>query len=224
MRQDEGGSKQWNQSLEYLKAYFEKCWAARQFYKDQENRLLYWSATMLLTIVFATVSAARIAGATGQDVVRQLSWPHIIFFHLLFLTMWLYHCYKRVSAELYERIAGAVEVRIVTLCQTGLPSPFVSTKRRYLGAEGKWTGTRGLNRFATCLLCVLYFGVALWPVFYLDLSEEGIRVGYKFLVGCLGFAAAFGTAHILYNKARIKVLLKAHEDWLEIPDPRPNAP
>jgi uncharacterized protein YhhL (DUF1145 family) len=204
--------------LDYLSDYMDRCWAARQYYKDECNKLLCWVATLFLAIVGAT----GIFGA-NQNTRFDFSLKHMLLFHAVGIVVWVYYLYKQLNADMFEKLGILIEeyVRLEKgFDDDGHFQGFFSLKDHYLG---KLSGHgRSLTRYANMGILIIYLTVTGWPLFHGGLANGALKVNWEFLVVSLAFPMMAFASWRVYIKEKKRVLADIEQRWqLYLQDQKP---
>jgi hypothetical protein len=195
--------------LDYLSDYMDRCWAARQYYKDETNKLLYWVATLFVAVVGAT----GIFGA-NQNTHFDFSLKQMLIFHGVGSIVWCYYLYKQLNADMFERLGILIEeyVRL----EKGFDDDchfqgFFSLKDHYLG---KLSGHgRSLTRYANMGILAIYLAVTGWPLFHGGLANGLLNVNWEFVVVFLAFPVVAFANWRLYLGEKKRVLEDIKGQW-----------
>ena len=189
---------------EYYKSLLDKCWEARQYYKDEQNKLLYWIGTVF----------AAIAGATGilgairrTNTVFSFTIYHILIFHMLFLITWLYYLYKKLNSDIYHHIGLAINEYIKKQSEMDdiFPS-FFDIKGHYLGPDNKFLSGRHLSNFANLLILILYLSLVTAPIWKGSIDPSGVSITWPPVISLIIFVGLAVIGQGLYLKARKRLL------------------
>ncbi len=195
--------------LSYLEGYLEKCWQARQYYKDEMNKLLYWAGTIFLCIVGAT----GVFGA-NQNTIFVYSWKHICVFHAVFLIGWFYYLYKRINADMFELMGSMIESylrRSKGLNKDWEFESFFGLKGHYLGKT--FGHGRSLINVANTMLVALYIVMTAAPIWDGRMSQDQISISPVPLTMCSIFPLLLYVGWRRYRREKMKVFKKMRDDW-----------
>jgi hypothetical protein len=195
----------------YFQTYLSECWKARQYYKDEQNKLLYWGGTVFVSVVAAT----GIFGAfktEGQQVSFGLT--HVFVFHGVFVVAWLFYKYKQLSADTYEELGGAVEDflrrRYGPSSLTQIPS-FFRVKEIYVGK--KLTAGRGISAAANLLLILVYLVLVTVPIVRGSFVDGGFAINWAPLIALAVFAGVVALTEYWYRCRKRQILGRIRDEW-----------
>lgn len=201
-----------NKQLLYYQHYLDRCWNAREYYKNETNKLLYWVGTGFVVMLGAT----GILGARQLNGSDKLAFDlkHIIAFHAVFAIVWFYYLYKQLNADLFENLGKKLESLVRSQENVDVDEKFIgffSIKGHYLGSE--CGHGRSLTRFANVFIVGLYICVTGAPMFRGGVSFEALKVNWDFIFSSLVFFVIFFGARKLYDKEKRRVFESLERDW-----------
>lgn len=163
--------------VQYLLNYINQCWENRQYYKDEQSKLLYWIGGTFTAVVAAT----GILGAIQKpDAVFMFLPIHAIIFHVMFLIAWYFLLYKQLNADMYEFLGTEAEKLLkekIGPLPLSLP-PLYGVKGHYLGKFSEVTRGRNLVVVANVLSLILYLGVVTSPLWRVSANDSEIVVSW----------------------------------------------
>ena len=195
--------------LLYFKFYLERCWAARQYYKDEENKLLYGVGGAFVAVVAAT---GLLGGIREKDAIFAFSIWHVVTFHLAFTVAWFFYLYKKLNTVLFgflgQKVEHYVQQKYGVAPPGGLPS-FFEIKNHYLGRE--LSSGRGLSNIANILGMLIYLITVTSTVCKGELSWTGVSINWASLVSGFAFLLFLGAGQAMfeYQKRRFKKRIQA---------------
>lgn len=195
--------------LQYYEEYLTRCWTARQYYKDETNKLLYWTGTVFV----AGIGATGIFGA-NQGYSFHFSLYHILIFHAVFAVVWFYFLYKQLNVDFYEALGERLENYLRSFYKMDELRElrcFFGLKSHYLGNQGGHG--RSLTKFANIGIVLIYLTVTGAPIFKGSVSWTQITMNWEFLVSSTIFAMVLLGALMIYKTKRKQVIETVNADW-----------
>jgi hypothetical protein len=195
--------------LQYYEEYLTRCWTARQYYKDETNKLLYWTGTIFIAMVGAT-------GVFGANKGYALSFSllHILLFHAVFAVVWCYFLYKQLNVDFYECLGEKLENWLRSYYKMDELRElrcFFGLKSHYLGSHAGHG--RSLTKFANIGIVLIYLIVTGVPIFKGSILGGQISVNWQFLVSSVIFAALLLSILKVYKVKRKQVIEAVEADW-----------
>jgi hypothetical protein len=195
--------------IQYLLNYVNQCWENRQYYKDEQSKLLYWIGGTFTAVVVAT----GILGAIQKpDFVLAFQPIHAIVFHVLFLIAWYFLLYKQLNADMYEFLGLEAEKALMEKIGgiSAVPLPILyEVKGHYLGKFSEVTRGRLLVVFANLLLLFLYLGVVTSPLWNVSTTENALVVSWETLGPIVFFTILAVAGVIIYQTAKKRMVAHA---------------
>ncbi|MCC6601047.1 MAG: hypothetical protein IT223_10290 [Crocinitomicaceae bacterium] len=197
----------YNDTDEYVK----KCWASRQYYRREEEKLLYFACTSLISIIAIT----GVLGLFKQLSQPQFSIIHIVTFHALFLILFIFYLYKQLNADIYHIVAIEGEKFIQTHLrnyETKIPT-FASLKGVYLNNKTNLHG-KSLLTLGNVLSVLLYCGMSIFPFtdsFYR--IEGGTTLKDEAVISLITFLLFIGSGLFYKRKQKSRIAERVHGDW-----------
>jgi hypothetical protein len=161
---------------DYLQSYIENTFKQFERWRDVEVKILFWIWTVFIVVIGAT-------GFVGNPQ-NPIQWTnyHVLFFHTVFLIVWLFILDSQLHGFMYKRMAFAAEIffdryylkmesldlginhslteHLKTLKKDEAKKipHFSVTQNRYIGSVSWIPGGRGHFQQAAAILIVLLYG------------------------------------------------------------------
>ena len=201
--------------MAYYQSYLDRCWESYRYYKDEQNKLLYWLGTVFVALIAATGVFGALRNPTQSFA---FSFAHVLLFHLVFLIVWLFYLYKKLNSEMYQQLGERTEDYIKSNFPElqGREVPlFFRSKKDYIG-ESNWCG-RGISRWANLLMVVLYVSVVVSPVFRVNITSWSFEIYWTSLAAVAIFLVLTGIGWILYKWEKKEVDKNIAAEWEKLP-------
>lgn len=202
-----------NKEYDYFCEYVFECWKNRQYYKDEQNKLLYWIGS-LFTVIAA---ASGVLGAIKPSgTVYSFTFYHTLIFHVVFLICWFYFLYKQLNADMYDKIGKlgeeVIEKRFNIKPPGEMPS-FFKLKEEYLSKDGRFVYGRNLVHFANIFIGILYIVVVTSPLWKITFADDSVTIDYLSIVSIVIYILILGTGQYIYTKSKKKIFRRIEEQW-----------
>ena len=199
------------QDTKAFSTYLDKCWKARQFYKDEANKLLYWCGTAF----FALAATTGIYGANANsDIKLEFGIQHYFLFNAVFFVCALYYFYKNLNSHLYGYIGEEIEKYIHPQNEDETDSfpPFFEIKENFL--KSGFQGGRIFSRLAAWSIAGVYLLVMTYPVYSkIKFSENGINLNWGSIIMIGVFFLLNGWALNKYHREKKKIRAMVKGEW-----------
>lgn len=200
--------------IEYYKAYIAECTRAREYYKNEQNKLLYWMGTVFVVGVVTSSGIFNLGSASSESVTSRISIAHIAMLVGAFTVAWLYYKHKQMAADTFAYLGSKIER---TLRQkyniddaTPLPAYF-SIKDRYIGKT--MMGGRGLSKAAVLLMIVMVAIAIIYPISKVQVNWDGLSIDTGSVVVIVVLIGAIVISEFYYKKANKRMKQLMDEDW-----------
>lgn len=202
---------------DHIREYIDLCWEHYKLYKEAQEKLLYWIASVFTLVI----SATGIFGAVNPEKQSDFQLRHIILFHVIFLIVWLFYLYKKINADMYSQIGKEGEMYLKRCCTNTLPDPlprFFELKSRYLGESNELTAGRSFSNYSGALIIVTYVALSLMPIWKdTGLVDGGFKIAWEPAIAFFVFIAAVFGAMRLYRKEKKSVQDRIKAEWAILP-------
>ncbi len=195
--------------LHYYEEYLTRCWTARQYYKDETNKLLYWTGALFI----AGVGATGVFGA-NKGFNFSFSLFHVLIFHAVFAVVWFYYLYKQLNVDFYQALGEKLENYLRSFYKMDEIREFhcfFGLKSHYVGSHAGHG--RSLTKYANIGIVIIYLTVTGAPILNGTVSLTQISVNWEFLASSLIFSALLLGAFLLYKSKRKHAIEALNADW-----------
>jgi hypothetical protein len=143
-----------------------------QEYKKEQNRVIYFAATIFISIITIT----DVFSAVDQNkIIYNYDWYHVLIFHSIFFTLYLLYADKMLSVQRYHKMV--LEVDYIKHKCLGLKRnqivPLMKLKDFFMGNSIFIEPFKaGVNprRMANKLIFSLYIFISLGPFIMLKIN------------------------------------------------------
>ena len=200
-------------NYDYFCNYVFECWKNRQYYKDEQNKLLYWIGSIFTAIA----AASGILGAIRPSgTVYSFTFYHTLIFHVVFLICWFYFLYKQLNADMYDKIGKLCEEVIekkFNIKPPGEIPSFFKIKEEYLNKDGRFVYGRNLVHFANIFIMILYIVVVSAPLWKIRFAGDAVTIDYISIISILIYMLILGVGQYIYSKSKTKIFRRIEKQW-----------
>lgn len=202
-----------SKEYDYFCNYVFECWKNRQYYKDEQNKLLYWVGSIFTAIA----AASGVLGAIKTPgTVYSFTFYHTLIFHMVFLICWFYFLYKQLNADMYDKIGKlgeeVIEKRFSIKPPGKIPS-FFKLKDVYLSKDSKFCYGRKLVHFANIFIALLYIIVVLSPIWKVTFGCGSVTIDYTSIVSIVIYIGILGGGQYIYKVAKKRIFQQIDQQW-----------
>ena len=199
-------------TFDYLCNYINECWKNRQYYKNEQNKLLYWTGSIFAAII---AGSGLLGAFLPKNTTVSFTYFHTYIFHAMFLIIWFYFLYKQLSADMYEKIGLEGEKAIERLYGKIIPEipSFFEIKGHYLGRPNSICCGRHLTIIANYLIVILYIAVVTAPIWKGKLEGGTLVLDIKNIVSLLVLLTLLLGGQGIYKYSKKKVYESIEQEW-----------
>ena len=199
-------------TFDYLCNYINACWENRQYYKNEQNKLLYWTGSIFAAII---AGSGLLGAFLPKNTDVAFTYFHTTVFHVMFLIIWFYFLYKQLSADMYEKIGLEGEKAIEKLYGKILPEvpSFFEIKGHYLGKQNNICCGRHLTIVANWLIIILYAVVVTAPIWKGKLASGTLTLDIKNIISIILLLIFIAIGQIIYQVSKKKIYTSIEQEW-----------
>lgn len=197
--------------LDYIKEHYQiialKAWETWHQYRKEMDKIIYFGGTLFLAIISIT---GLFSAFTDKKVAETFGIPHIIFFHLIFFTLFLAYSYKRQITEITFINARCAERYYFDRfkIQLGNEFSYVTVKRKFTKS-----GRKLLKAFNYCIFG-LYLFTTLIPFVHIEIYPIiYINVKWLMIFSLVIFFTLLIFINYLIQKETKKMKIEIIKEW-----------